>query len=185
MLKRRQVFAGFGMALVLGMGLAVLVSIWPVPREEMTSFLEAAGGGAAASVNVTRPAWLRLGSTAEVRMEITRLGREDPASSGWAWVARLSSTDLEVTPSEEQAASITGPGEQWTFDWNVLARTGDAASSLTLSQRSYEDGGIVDTILLARFLTFEVRRPLLSTGLGVFGLAAGVGCLILARRGGG
>ena len=136
------------------------------------------------------PASLRGGGLSGIpsgvnEMEITRLGRDDPASSGQAWVARLSSTDLEVTPSEEQAASITGPGEQWTFDWNVLSRTGDAASSLTLSQRSYEDGSIEDTILLARFLTFEVRRPLLSTGLAVFGLAAGVGFLILARRGGG
>jgi hypothetical protein len=184
-LMSRRVFAGLGMSLVLSMGLAVLVSVWPIPQEVSTSILEAVEGRTAASVNVTWPAWLRSGSTAQVKMEITRLGQEDTASSGRAWVARLSSTDLEVMPSEEQAASMTGLGETWRFAWNVLARRQDAGSTLSLSQRSYEDGGIVDTILLARFLTFEVRRPLLSPGLGVLGLAAGVGCLILARRGGG
>lgn len=181
-----------GVATTVGFAVAAAPALIGVPSTNETYHIGATSEAAsiAAQIRLDRPQWLRIGEPKTIRLEVTRLGAaggDSPPTVASAIVARLRGGGLTVAPGEEQASPLTSAAHVMSFTWHLTAEEGGVApASLSLSRRVYEaSGSAVESVLWARFVSLEVRRPPVPAGLGFLGMAAGVVVWWAARRGGG
>jgi hypothetical protein len=141
-----------------------------------------------AEIRLERPQWLRTGEGGTIRLEVTRPGPSgDAATVASALVARVRGGGLTVAPGEEQAAPLTSAAGDLSFSWRLTAEAAVVApASFSLSRRVYPaSGSTVESVLWARFVSLEIRRPPVPAGFGLLGMAAGAVVWWAARRSGG
>ena len=188
----RGVLAWLGVATTVGFAFAVAPALMRVPSTNETYRIGATveAGLIAAEIRLDRPQWLRAGEQGTIRLEVARLeaaGKAPPPTVASAIVAQLRGGGLTVAPGEEQAAPLTPAARVLSFTWRLTAEeAGVAPASLSLSRRVYEaSGSAFESVLWARFVSLEVRRPPVPAGLGLLGMAAGMVVWWAGRRTGG
>jgi hypothetical protein len=179
-------------ATTVGFAFAAEPALMRVPSTNETFRIGAIGepSSIAAEIKLERPQWLRTGEVGTIRLDVTRLGASGDTPSptvASALVARVRGGGLTVAPGEEQAAPLTSAAGDLSFTWRLTAESaGVAPASLSLSRREYPaSGSVVESVLWARFVSLEIRRPPVPAGFGLLGMAAGVVVLWAARRRGG
>ncbi len=105
-------------------------------------------------------------------------------ASAAAMVAKLRAAGLSLLPGEDQAAPLVAGANRLAYAWNLQGEDpGIAQASLSLSWRQYlTTGGTSETLLWARFVPLEVRRPALSASAALLGMAGGIALWLLSGR---
>jgi hypothetical protein len=188
----RGVLAWLGVATTVGFAFAAAPALIRVPSTNETYRISETGEPAsiAAEIQLDRPQWLRTGEPGTIRLKVTRpeaAGDPPLPTDASALVARVRGGGLTVAPGEEQATPLTSVAGDLSFTWRLTAEAaGVAPASLALSRREYlASGSAVESVLWARFVSLEVRRPPVPAGFGLLGMAAGVVVWWAARRSGG
>ena len=187
----RGVLAWLGVATTVGFAFAAAPALMRVPSTNETYRIGETGEpvSIAAEIRLDRPQWLRTREPGTIRLKVTRLGAAGDASSPTvdsSLVAHLRGGGLTVAPGEEQVSPLTSAVGDLSFRWRLTAEeAGVAPASLSLSRRVYQaSGSAEESVLWARFVSLEVRKPPVPAGFGLLGMTAGVVVWWAARRSG-